>query len=464
MRQDVADVGNAGEVHDHPLEAQAEARVLGAAVAPQVQVPPVVLRIHAQFPDAPLQQVQPLLALGPADDLPDAGHQAVGGGHGLPVVVQAHIEGLNLLGIIGDEDRLAEDLLGEEALVLGLEVAAPVHGVLEFVAGVFQKLHRLGVAHPGKIGGGHVREPLHQALVHKGVEEGHLVGTLLHNGVDDILDHGLGHVHIALEVAEGHLWLNHPELCGMARGVGLLCPEGGAEGVDIAEGHGEGLGIQLAGNRQVGALAEEVLTVVHRAALPPGRVLHVQGGHAEHLPRALAVAGGDDGGVDVDEALVLEEAVDGVGRHTAHPECRGEEVGAGPQMGDGTQILHAVALLLEGILGGGGALHLDGRGLYLQGLLGSGGEDHRAGDHEGRAHVLLGDLLEVLHHAVLKDNLEVLEAGAVVKLNEAEGLHIPDGPGPAADRDGPAAKVVLVGENLRNSRAFQWNFPLSTSL
>ena len=121
--------------------------------------------------------------------------------------------------------------LGEEALVLGLEVAAPVHGVLEFVAGVFQKLHRLGVAHPGKVGGGHVREPLHQALVHKGVEEGHLVGTLLHNGVDDILDHGLGHVHIALEVAEGHLWLNHPELCGMARGVGLLCPEGGAEGV-----------------------------------------------------------------------------------------------------------------------------------------------------------------------------------------------------------------------------------------
>ena len=38
MGQDVADVGDAGEVHDHALEAQAEPGVLAAAVAPQIQV------------------------------------------------------------------------------------------------------------------------------------------------------------------------------------------------------------------------------------------------------------------------------------------------------------------------------------------------------------------------------------------------------------------------------------------
>ena len=238
-------------------------------------------------------------------------------------------------------------------------------------------------------------------------------------------------------------------------GVGVLRPEGGAEGVHVAEGHGEVLGVELAGDGEVGALAEEVLAVVHGAVVVLGQVLQVQGGHPEHLAGALAVAGGDDGGVDVDEAPVLEEGVDGVGRHAAHPEGGGEQVGAGPQVLDGAQVLHAVALLLEGVVGGGGALHRDGGGLDLQGLLGLGGEDHRAGDDEGGAHVLPGDLLIVGQDVGVHDDLQVLEAGAVVELDEAEGLHVPDGAGPAADGDRLPAELLLVGENLRNGRAFQ---------
>ena len=80
MGQHVPDVGNAREVHHHPLKAQAEAGVLAGAEPPQVQVPPVVLGVHAQFLHAGLQHVQALLALAAADDLPDAGDQAVGGG------------------------------------------------------------------------------------------------------------------------------------------------------------------------------------------------------------------------------------------------------------------------------------------------------------------------------------------------------------------------------------------------
>ena len=49
-------------------------------------------------------------------------------------------------------------------------------------------------------------------------------------------------------------------------------------------------------------ILEEVLGEVDFSVLGPGRVLRVQGGDPEHLPGALAVAGGDDGGVDIDKA------------------------------------------------------------------------------------------------------------------------------------------------------------------
>ena len=303
-------------------------------------------------------------------------------------------------------------------------------------------------------------QPLLEALVHEGVEEVDLVGALLHDGADDVLDHGLGHVHVALEVAEGHLRLDHPELGGVALGVGILRPEGGAEGIHVAEGHGEVLSVELAGDGQVGGLAKEVLAVVHLAVLGAGWVLHVQGGHPEHLAGALAVGGGDDGGVDIDEAPVLEEAVDGVGRHAPHPEGGGEQVGAGPQVGDGAQVLHAVALFLEGVLGGGGALHCHGGGLHLQGLLGLRGEYHSAGDGQGRAHVLSGDLPVVVQGAGVQDDLQVLEAGAVVELHEAEGLHIPDGAGPAGHEHLFPAELLLVGKDLCNFYAFHWSLPL----
>ena len=67
-------------------------------------------------------------------------------------------------------------------------------------------------------------------------------------------------------------------------------------------------------------LAKEVLTPVDLAGLGEGRVFGVERGHAEHLTGALAVTRGDDGGVDVDKALLLEEAVDSGSRDRADAE------------------------------------------------------------------------------------------------------------------------------------------------
>ena len=111
--------------------------------------------------------------------------------------------------------------------------------------------------------------------------------------------------------------------------------------------------------------------------------------------------------MDVDEAPALEELVDGESGGAAHPEGGGEEVRPGPQVLDGPQVLHGVPLLLEGVVRGGGALHLDLRGFQLQGLLGLRSEDHGARDEEGRAHVLGGDVLIVFQGPGLHNHLEV---------------------------------------------------------
>ena len=324
MQLHVADVADTRQVHHHALEAQTEAGVTAGAVAAQVAVPPVILRVHAQLLDAALQNVQPLLALAAADDLADAGHQTVCRGHGLAVVVQAHVEGLDLLGIVGDEHGALEHLLGEIALVLGLQIGAPIYLIVELVIVLLQDLHRVGVADAAEIGGGHMLQTFLQPLVHEAVEEVDLLRAALQHPADDEFDHGLGHVHVACQIAEGHLRLDHPELGGVALGVGVLGPEGGAEGVHIAEGHGEVLGVQLAGNGQAGLFAEEVLAVIHLTVLGLGYVVQIQRRHLEHLAGALAVRAGDDGGLDIDKAVALEELVHRHGRHGADTEGGGE--------------------------------------------------------------------------------------------------------------------------------------------
>ena len=198
-------------------------------------------------------------------------------------------------------------------------------------------------------------------------------------------------------------------------------------GVHLAEGQGHGLRLQLAGNGELGAALEEVLAEVHLAVLGFGHVVQVQSGHAEHLARALTVRAGEDRGVHVDEALLLEEAVDGVGRGAAHPECGREGVGAGAQMGHGAQKLNAVALFLQGIVGGAAAEDGDLVGVDLKGLLGLRGQHDAALHFQAGVGAGLGDLGVVFQLVGLKNHLQALEAAAVGQLNEADLFGIPNG-------------------------------------
>ena len=140
-----------------------------------------------------------------------------------------------------------------------------------------------------------------------------------------------------------------------------------------------------------------------------------------------------------------------LGRHAAHPEGCGKQIGTGPQMLDGAEELHAVALFLQGIVGGGSALHGDLPGLQLKGLLGLRGQHQSAPDYKGGAHVLLCYLLVVFQALPLKDHLDGLEAAAVVELYESEIFHIPDCSHPAADGHLLSAQALAVCKYSRYS-------------
>ena len=211
-------------------------------------------------------------------------------------------------------------------------------------------------------------------------------------------------------------------------------------------------------------LAEEVLAPVDGAVLGAGRVRHVEGRDAEHLARALAVGAGEYGRVDIDKAAVLEELVYRRRRDAADAEHGGEQVGPGPQVLDGAQEFHAVALFLQRVVRRGDALHRDLRGLELKGLLGLGREHELALYNKSRADVLVRDLVVIGQIPPVEHDLQALVAGAVVKLDEAEILHVPDCPDPAADRYLTVGERGCVGINSRDPLPLHMARPLSFSV
>jgi hypothetical protein len=67
-----------------------------------------------------------------------------------------------------------------------------------------------------------------------------------------------GEVDVAVEVHEGDLGLDHPELGEVTAGLRFFRAEGGAEAVDLAQGERGGLDVELAGLGEEGGVAEVV--------------------------------------------------------------------------------------------------------------------------------------------------------------------------------------------------------------
>ena len=236
--------------------------------------------------------------------------------------------------------------------------------------------------------------------------------------LDEVFHELLGELHVVVDVVEGHFRLDHPELREVARGVGVLRPEGGAEGVDLAHGGGAELALELAAHGEAGLLAEEVLGEIHIALLVQRDVLEVHRGDLEHVAGALRVGFGDERGVQIDEALVVEELVDGESHGVADAEDGAEGVRPEAHVRDAAEVLQGGVLLLEREAHRVAfADDLDLLGLDLHGLAAADGGDELALHGEGGAG---GDALEELlvEEFRVRDYLDVIDGGTVVEGDE----------------------------------------------
>ena len=211
-----------------------------------------------------------------------------------------------------------------------------------------------------------------------------------------------------MQVGEGHLGFYHPELGQVAGRVRVFGTEGGTEGVDGAQCRSCQLAFELTGYRQAGLLAEEVIVIDNRAILILLQVIEVLGGYLEHLSGAFTVGCRDDGGMEIVEALLMEEGVDGDGHVVTDAEDGSEGVGAGTQVGNLAQELHGVALLLQGIGVVTAAKHLDFACLNLGLLTGT----YRFGQFTVHTEASAGG--DFLEHSFVKvgqvnDNLHVVD-------------------------------------------------------
>ncbi len=384
-------------------------------VAAQVAIPPVVFLVQTHLGQAGIQHVQTLFTLGATDDLADARGQYVHGGNCLAVVVETHVEGLDVFRVVLHHHRRLEVLLGQIALVLGGEIDTPGDRELELLAAVFQHFDGVGVVNLGEVGGNEALQTADGVLVNVLSEELQIVATLGQYGVEDILQHGFGQGGVIFQIVERHFRLDHPELGQVTAGVGVFGAEGRPEGVDLGEGAGIGFGVQLAGYGQEGLFAEEIFVVVHLACVGTRQVFQIQGGDAEHLAGTFGVGGGDERRGNPDEALLVEEAVDGLCQAVAHPGHSANDVGARTQVGLLAQVLDAVALggHRVGVRVFDPADHLDLGGLQLERLAAALGFGNDAGHFHGAGGGQTQHFILVIGQGIGDDGLYRMETGAI---------------------------------------------------
>lgn len=100
--------------------------------------------------------------------------------------------------------------------------------------------------------------------------------------------------------------------------VTILSPEGWTEGIHVTQPHTILFDIQLTTTSQHCLLGEEVLFLVDHSGfvlqcLDILDVILHHGGDLEQFTRSLAVRSGDDWGVDLQEAVLVEEFMCGLG-------------------------------------------------------------------------------------------------------------------------------------------------------
>ena len=120
--------------------------------AAQIQIELVILFFQAELLHTGCQLLIVILTLASADDLSNSRYQAVHSCNRLSILVELHVECLDLLRIIGNKYRTLEDLLGQITLMLSLQIAAPGYLIVKLVIVLLQQLNCLGIGNASELG------------------------------------------------------------------------------------------------------------------------------------------------------------------------------------------------------------------------------------------------------------------------------------------------------------------------
>ena len=252
--------------------------------------------------------------------------------------------------------------------MLALQVATPSARELEFLAALAKDTDTLGVVKPYKVASNNTTEALDKFLVEHIIEELQVAHTVVECVLNAVFDKLLSQRHIVLQVVERHLGLNHPELCQVAGSIGVLGTEGGTKGVNLTKRESTQLTLQLTRHGQCSLASKEVLRVINLTVLALGHIVQVESCNIEHSTCALAVRSGNQRGVPIVEALVVEELMNCVCHSVADTEHSTKGVGAGAEIGNLAEELHRVTLLLQGVVAICLTVNLNLFCLHLHGL------------------------------------------------------------------------------------------------
>ena len=125
--------------------------------------------------------------------------------------------------------------------MLGLQITTPAYFIIKFIIMFFKKLYRLSISNTTKIRTCYSFKPFNKLLVYELVKESHFFRSIKKYIVNYILKHRLCKIHIIRKVCKSYLRLYHPEFCSMSCGIGVLCPKGRSECIDILKCHRIGL-------------------------------------------------------------------------------------------------------------------------------------------------------------------------------------------------------------------------------
>src|SRR5260370_13172182 len=254
---DLANVLGAANPGDGALEAHSEAGVGNAAVAAQVEIPLERFFGQVVLMKAFQEQIVVVNSLVATDDFAVAFRRDHVEGEGKfgALRVRLHVKGFDRCWVVMNQHGTVERA-GDDSFFIAAEVVTELCGIAILV----QNRNRIFVADTWerrlrvfKLGG-------------VTLECFQFARFVLEDALDDGADEAFTERHDFVNLDVGGFGLEHPEFGEVTAGLGFFSAERRAEGVDLAEGHGDGFGVKLAALSEVGLLVVNVIDFEERGS------------------------------------------------------------------------------------------------------------------------------------------------------------------------------------------------------